>query len=175
MTQFPTLSHGPLVYLALACVAAILGYYFARKRTEHEVGYRQRVEVVENAQGFVISLEEQFREALEYVRDPGPSRELPVKRIERDLDELAKYAEQQEIWLDAKTSSALGRLVGGFRERHQILDLLPRHYTDPDFEGEHERAAAELETWLDSELPRDREDLADSFRSMLGVGKRISL
>lgn len=173
--SYPLQPYGPLVYLALACVGAILGYYFARKRTEHEVVYRQRVEMAEKVQGAVISLEEQFREALEYVREPGPSRELPVKRIERDLDELAKYVEQQGIWLDGKTSVALDELISGFRARHRTLELLPRQYTAPDFERGHERAAAELETWLDSELPRAREDLADSFRGMLGVGKRISL
>lgn len=175
MTQFSSLSHGPLVYLALACVAAVLGYYFARKRTEHEVGYRQRVEVAENAQGFVVALEEQFGEALEYVRNPGPSRELPVKRIEHDVDELEKYVEQQGIWLDENTSAVLDGMIAGFRTRQRDLELLPHYYTDPDFESEHERAAAELEAWLRHELPRSREELADSFRSMLGVGRRLAL
>lgn len=168
-------SYGPLVYLMLACVGAVLGYYLARKRTEHEIGYRQRVEVAERVQGFVVSLEEQFGETLDYVREPGPSRELPVKRIEREVDDLEKYVEQQELWLDGKTSAALDALISGFRRLQRELEHLPDHYTDPDFETRHEQTAAELEAWLRSELPQIREDLADSFRSMLGVGRRLAL
>lgn len=175
MTQFPTLMQSPLSYLLLACVGAALGYYFARKRTEYEVGYRRRVEVAEHVQGAVISLEEAFEEALEYVRDPGPSRELPLKRIERDLDGLEKYLAQQEIWLDSRTSTVLQSLVAGFHHYLRELGSLPRHYGDPGFESEYARVGSELETWLRSELPRAREGLADSFRDMLGVGKRIAL
>ncbi len=73
MSQLPPMTYGLLSYLVLACVSAVVGYYFARKRTEYEVGYRHRVEVFEGVQGMVIPLVEESEAALEYVRAPGPS------------------------------------------------------------------------------------------------------
>ena len=91
MSHLPQVGYGFLPYLVLACVSAVVGYYFARKRTEYEVGYRHRVEVSEGVQGMVIQLAELFEAALEYVRAPGPSGELPVEEIESSIDGLEKY------------------------------------------------------------------------------------
>ena len=107
------MGYGPLSYLVLALVGAVVGYYFARKRTEYEVGYRHRVEVSEVIQGMVIPLVEEFEAALEYVRAPGPSGELPVEEIEGSIDGLEKYLAQQEMWLDRRSSAALGNLIVG--------------------------------------------------------------
>jgi hypothetical protein len=125
VSQFPSVSYGSLSYLVLACVSAVVGYYFARKRTEYEVGYRHRVEVFEGVQGMVIPLVEEFEAALEYVRAPGPSGELPVEEIERSIDGLKKYLAQHEMWLDRRSSAALGNLISTFRARLRVLDLLP--------------------------------------------------
>jgi hypothetical protein len=165
------MGYGLLSYLVLACVSAVVGYYFARKRTEYEVGYRHRVEVSEGVQGMVVPLVEQFEDALEYVRAPGPSGGLPTEEIERSIDGLEKYLAQQEVWLDRRCSAALGNLISTFRVRLRILDLLPRRYDDPGFERAYERAAADLDEWLRAELPAAREELADAFRGMLGVGR----
>ena len=47
---------GALSYLMFAGIGGFVGYYFAKKRTEHEVGYLRRVEVVERIQLLVVSL-----------------------------------------------------------------------------------------------------------------------
>jgi hypothetical protein len=170
VSQFPPIGYGLLPYLVLACVSAVVGYYFARKRTEYEVGYRHRVEVSEGVQGMVIPLVEQFEAALEYVRAPGPSGELPVEEIERSIDGLEKYLAQHEMWLDRRSSAAIEYLISTFRARARTLDLLPLRYDDPGFERAYERTAADLDEWLRTDLPAAREDLADAFRAMLGVG-----
>jgi hypothetical protein len=54
----------------------------------------------------------------------------------------------------------------------RVLDLLPWRYDDPGFERAYQRAAADLDEWLRAELPTAREELADAFRGMLGVGRR---
>jgi hypothetical protein len=172
VSQLPSMGYGLIPYLVLACASAAVGYYFARKRTEYEVGYRHRVGVSEGVQGMVVPLVEEFEAALEYVRAPGPSDGLPVEEIERSVDGLEKYLAQQEMWLDRRTSSALGALISTFRDRLRVLDLLPRRYDDPGFERAYERAAADLDEWLRTELPATREELADAFRGMLGVGRR---
>lgn len=171
MSQLPSMTSGLLTYLVLGCVSAAVGYYFARKRTEYEVGYRQRAEVFESVQGMVIPLMEEFEAALEYVRAPGPSEGLPVEEIERSVDGLEKYLAQQEMWLDRRSSAALGDLVSSFRAHLGMLDLLPRRYDDPGFDRAYERAEADLEEWLRVELPAAHEELADAFRGMLGVGR----
>jgi len=163
------MTYGLLSYLVLACVSAVVGYYFARKRTEYEVGYRHRVEVAQSVQGMVIPLVEELDAALEYVRAPGPSGELPVEEIEISVDGLEKYVAQQEIWLDRRSSAALGDLVASFRDHQGMLDLLPRRYDDPGFERAYERAGADLDEWLRAELPAAREELDEAFRGMLGV------
>lgn len=172
MIPLPSMSYGLLSYLVLACVSAVVGYYFARKRTEYEVGYRHRVEVSEGVQGMVVPLVERFEEALEYVRAPGPAEGLPVGEIERSLDGLEKYLAQHEMWLDRRSSAAIDDLVSASRDRLRMLQLLPRRYDDPGFETAHERAAADLEEWQRAELPAAREALADAFKAMLGVGRR---
>jgi hypothetical protein len=171
VSQLPSMTYGLLSYLVLACVSAVVGYYFARKRTEYEVGYRHRVEVAEGVQGIVIPLVEEFEAALEYVREPGPSGELPLEEIESSVDGLEKYLAQQEMWLDHRSSAVLEDLVVSFRARGRMLDLLPRRYDDPGFEQAYERAGADLEEWLRVELPAAREQLADAFQEMLGVNK----
>lgn len=171
MSQLSSITSGLLSYLVLGCVSAVLGYYFARKRTEYEVGYRQRVEVSESVQGMVIPLVEEFEAALEYVRAPGPSEELPVEEIESSIEGLEKYLAQQEMWLDRHSSAVLENLISGFRVHLRILDLLPRRYDDPGFERAYQRAEADLDGWLSAELPAAREELADAFRGMLGVGR----
>ena len=172
MSQLPSMGYGPLSYLVLALVGAVVGYYFARKRTEYEVGYRHRVEISEVIQGMVIPLVEEFEAALEYVRAPGPSGGLPVEEIEGSIDGLEKYLAQQEMWLDRRSSAALGNLISGFRTHLRVLDLLPRRYDDPGFERAYTNAAADLDAWLKTDLPTTRERLADAFRVMLGVGRR---
>jgi hypothetical protein len=127
------------------------------------------VEVAEGVQGMVTPLVEEFEAALEYVRAPGPSRELPLEEIERSVDGLEKYLAQQEMWLESRSSAALADLIGSFRARGRMLGLLPRRYDDPDFERAYERAGAELDEWLRADLPASRERLADAFREMLGV------
>jgi len=170
VSQLPQVGYGLLSYLVLASASAVVGYYFARKRTEYEVGYRHRVEVSEGVQGMVVPLVEQFEATLEYVRAPGPSGELPVEEIENSLDGLEKYLAQHEMWLDHRSSSAVGRLISTFRARARALDLLPRRYDDPGFERAYERTAKDLDEWLRTDLPAAREELADAFRAMLGVG-----
>ena len=171
MSQLPPMTYGLLSYLVLACASAVVGYYFARKRTEYEVGYRHRVEVAEVVRGMVIPLVEEFETALEYVRAPGPSGELPIEELERSVDGLEKYVEQQELWLDRHSSAALGELIAGFRARQRELQLLPRRYDDPGFERAYGRAGADLEGWLRAELPATREELDEALRGMLGIGR----
>jgi hypothetical protein len=165
------MTYGLLSYLVLACASAVVGYYFARKRTEYEVGYRHRVEVTEVVQGMVIPLVEEFEAALEYVRAPGPAGELPIEELERSVDGLEKYVEQQELWLDRHSSAALGELIAGFRARQRELQLLPRRYDDPGFERAYGRVGADLEGWLRAELPAVREVLDEALRGMLGIGR----
>jgi hypothetical protein len=169
VSQLPQVGYGLLWYLALACASAAVGYYFARKRTEYEVGYRHRAEVAQSVQGMVIPLVEEFEAALEYVRAPGPAEELPIEELERSVDGLEKYVEQQELWLDRHSSAALGELIAGFRARQRELQLLPRRYDDPGFERAYERTASDLDEWLRTDLPAAREDLDGAFRAMLGV------
>jgi hypothetical protein len=52
-----------------------------------------------------------------------------------------------------------------------MLDLLPGRYDDPGFERAYEQTAADLDEWLRAELPAVREELADAFREMLGIGR----
>lgn len=171
MSQLPSMGYGLLPYLALACVSAVVGYYFARKRTEYEVGYSHRVEVSEGVQGMVIPLVEEFEAALEYVRAPGPSGGLRVEEIENSVDGLEKYVAQHEMWLDRRTSTTLRDLISDFRAHLGGLDLLPRRYDDPGFEQAYERTASDLDEWLKTDLPATRENLDDALRAMLGVGR----
>ena len=171
MIQLPAMGYGVLSYLVLACASAVVGYYFARKRTEYEVSYRHRVEVSEGVQGMVIPLVEEFETALEYVRAPGPAGELPVEEIENSVDGLEKYHAQHEMWLDRRSSATVEHLISTFRARLRVLDLLPRRYDDPGFERAYEQTAADLDEWLRNDLPVAREELADAFRAMLGVGR----
>jgi hypothetical protein len=168
--QLPNLASGAISYLVFATIGGFVGYYFARKRTEHEVGYGRRVEVVERIQHLVVSLAEEFEAALEYIREPGPAGDLPAKEIERSIDELERYYVQQEIWLDRDALARLDALVAEARVRHRDLERLPRRYGDPHFEREYERVGSELDRWLRTGLEEAREALTASFRAMLGVG-----
>jgi hypothetical protein len=170
--QLLNLASGAVSYVILAGIGGLVGYYFARKRTEHEVGYGRRVEVVERIQSLVISLAEEFEAALAYIREPGPAGDLPAKKVESSVEELERYYVQQEIWLDSETLARLEALAAEARARHRELELLPRRYGDPNFERAYERAGAGLEVWLRVGLPEAREGLTDSFRTMLGVGGR---
>jgi len=165
------LASGVISYLVFAVIGGFVGYYFAKKRTEHEVGYQRRVEVVERIQFLVVSLVEEFEAALEYIREPGPAGDLPAKEIERSIDELERYYVQQEIWLDRDTLARLDALAAESRARHRELERLPRHYGDPNFIQEYERVGTTLEEWLRMGLPEAREGLTGSFRAMLGVGR----
>jgi hypothetical protein len=71
--QLLSLASGALSYLVFAGIGGFVGYFFAKKRTEHEVGYQRRVEVVERIQLLVISLAEEFEAALAYICEPGPA------------------------------------------------------------------------------------------------------
>jgi hypothetical protein len=169
--QLPNLALGALSYLVFAFTGGFVGYIFAKKRTEHEVGYRRRVEVVERTQLLVFSLAEEFGTALEYIREPGPAGELPAKRIERSIDELERYSVRQEIWLDREALARLDALAAESRARHRELERLPQRYGDPDFEREYERVGVELEGWLRTGFGEAREGLTKSFRSMLGSSR----
>jgi hypothetical protein len=172
VVQLLNLASGALTYLVCACIGGFVGYVFAKKRTEHEVGYQRRVEVVERIQFLVVSLAEEFEAAHEYIREPGPAGEVPAKKIGRSIDELERYYVQHEIWLDRDTLARLDALAAGCRARQSELERLPRRYGDPDFEREYERVGAGLDGWLRTGLGGGREELADSFRSMLGVRRR---
>jgi hypothetical protein len=170
--QLQNLAAGALTYLVFAGIGGLVGYYFAKKRTEHEVGYGRRVEVVERIQRLLVSLTEEFEAALAYIREPGPTGDLPAKKIESSIDELERYYVQQEIWLNRKTLAKLDALTAGCRARQTELARLPRRYGDPNFEREYARTGATLNRWLRKGLPEAREGLTESFRAMLGVGRR---
>ena len=172
MGQLLNLATGALSYLVFAGIGGFVGYFFAKKRTEHEVGYQRRVEVVERIQQLVVSLAEGFEAALEYIREPGPAGDLPAREIEQSIGELERYCVQQEIWLDRQTLARLDALAAESRTRHRELERLPRRYGDPNFEREYERVGAELDRWLHTELAKAREGLTASMRGMLGVGRR---
>lgn len=172
MGQLLSLASGALSYLVFAGIGGFVGYFFAKKRTEHEVGYQRRVEVVERIQLLVVSLVEEFEAALAYICEPGPAGGPPAEKIESFIDELERYYVQQEIWLDGDTLARLDALTTAARARHRELERLPRRYGDPTFERAYEQAGAGLKAWLRLGLPKAREGLADSFRTMLGVGGR---
>lgn len=69
----------------------LAGYFFVRKRTEHEVGYGRRVEIAERIQDSVSSAAEELMAAREYVSRTGPFDGAPAKRIGRILDDLDEY------------------------------------------------------------------------------------
>jgi hypothetical protein len=169
--QLLNLLSGALSYLVLAGIGGLIGFIFAKKRTEHAVGYQRRVEVVERIQSLVVALAEEFEGALEYIREPGPAGDIPAKKIEDSIDELERYYVQQEIWLDRETLARLEDFTAESRARHRELESLPRRYGDPDFESEYARVGAELEGWLHTRLEEAREGLTGSFRAMLGMGR----
>jgi hypothetical protein len=103
--QLLNLLMGALSYLLFAGIGGFVGYFFAKKRIEHEVGFQRRVEVVERIQHLVVSLAEEFEAALEYIREPCPAGDLPASDIERSIDELERYYVKQGIWLDCQNSS----------------------------------------------------------------------
>jgi hypothetical protein len=168
--QLQSLVSGALSYLVFTGIGGFVGYFFAKKHTEHEVGYRRRVEVVERIQSLVASLAEGFEAALGYIREPGPAGGLPAKEIEGSIDELERYYVEQEIWLDGETLARLDALVTQSRAHRLDLARLPRRYGDPNFEREYARVGAALGVWVRRGLPEAREGLADAFRAMLGVG-----
>ena len=170
MGQLQSLVSGALSYLVFTGIGGFVGYFFAKKHTEHEVGYRRRVEVVERIQSLVASLAEGFEAALGYIREPGPAGGLPAKEIEGSIDELERYYVEQEIWLDGETLARLDTLVTQSRAHRLDLARLPRRYGDPNFEREYARVGAALGVWVRRGLPEAREGLADAFRAMLGVG-----
>ncbi len=171
MGQVLNLVTGALSYLVFAFIGGFVGYFFAKRRTEHEVGYGRRVEVVERIQVLVVSLAEEFEAALEYVSEPGPAGEVTAKEVERSIDELERYYDRHEIWLDRDTLARLDALVAEARAVMRELERLPRRYGDPNFEREYERVGGELHRWLRVRFPEVREGLTGSFRAMLGVGR----
>ena len=162
---------GLLSYAASTGVGGLVGYFFARKRTEHEVGYGRRVETVERIQDSIASVTEELVTAREYVFGSGPFDGAPAKRIGRILDDLEGYSVRRGIWLNRETSLRLRSLIAALRRHQRELASLPLYYEDPDFEREHLRVGRELDRWLESDLPAAREELADAFRGMLGVGR----
>jgi len=109
--------------------------------------------------------------AREYVFGCGPFDGAPAKRIGRILDDFERYYVRREIWLNRETFARLERLTTTLRDYQRELASLPLYYEDPDFEREHERVGRELDRWLNTDLPAAREELADAFRGMLGVGR----
>ena len=162
---------GLLSYVAFTGAGGLVGYFFARKRTEHEVGYGRRVETAERIQDSVASVTEELLAAREYVFGTGPFGGAPAKRIGRILDDLEGYYVRREIWLNRETSARLKSLTAALHLRQRELASLPLYYEDPDFEREHERVGRELDRGLRTDLPAVREEPADAFRGMLGVGR----
>ena len=162
---------GLLWYVAFTSAGGLVGYFFARKRTEHEVSYGRRVETVEAIQDSVASIVGELGAAREYVSGSGPFDGAPAKRIDRILDEFEGYYVRREIWLNRETFARLQSFTLTLRDYQRELASLPLYYEDPDFEREHERVGHELDQWLESDLPAAREELADAFRGMLGVGR----
>lgn len=171
MGAFLDLLWGLLSYVVFTGAGGLVGYIFARKRTEHEVGYGRRVETVERIQDSVAELVEELMAAREYVFGSGPFDGAPAKRIGRILDDFEKYYVQREIWLNRETFARLEALTVALRAYQRELASLPLYYEDPDFEREHERVGRDLDRWLETDLPVAREELADAFRGMLGVGR----
>jgi hypothetical protein len=162
---------GLLSYVAFTGGGGLVGYYFARKRTEHEVRYGRRVETVERIQDSVAEVVEELMAAREYVYGSGPFDGAPAKKIGRILDDFERYCVRREIWLNRETFARLEALTTTLRAYQRDLASLPLYYEDPDFEREHERVGRELDRWLETDLPAAREELADAFRVMLGVGR----
>lgn len=162
---------GLLSYVAFTGAGGLVGYFFARKRTEHEVGYGRGVETAERIQDSVASVTEELLAAREYVFGTGPFDGAPAKKIGRILDDLERYYVRREIWLNRETFVRLELLTAALRLRQRELASLPLYYEDPDFEREHRRVGHELDRWLETDLPAAREELADAFRGMLGVGR----
>jgi hypothetical protein len=171
MGTFLDLLWGLLSYVAFTGAGGLVGYFFARKRTEHEVGYARRVETVERIQDSVAEVVEELIAAREYAFGSGPFDGAPAKRIGRILDDFEKYYVQREIWLNRETFARLEALTVTLRAYQIEIASLPLYYEDPDFEREHERVGRELDRWLETDLPAAREELADAFRGMLGVGR----
>jgi hypothetical protein len=171
MGTFLDLLWGLLSYVAFTGVGGLVGYFFARKRTEHEVSYSRRVETVEYIQDSVAEVVEELIAAREYVFGSGPFDGAPAKRIGRILDDFERYYVRREIWLNRETFARLETLTVTLRAYQRELASLPLYYEDPDFEREHERVGRELDRWLKTDLPAAREELADAFRGMLGVGR----
>jgi hypothetical protein len=146
-----------LSYVAFTGAGGLAGYFFARKRTEHEVGYGRRVEIAERIQDSVSPAAEELMAAREYVSGTGPFDGAPAKRIGRILDDLDEYYVRREIWLNRETIVRLRFLTAALCLRQRELASLSLYYKEPDFEQEHERVG--------------REELADAIRGMLGVGR----
>lgn len=171
MGSVPDLLWGLLWYVACTGAGGLVGYFFARKRTEHEVSYGRRVETVEAIQDSVASIVEEFLAARDYVWGSGPFDGAPAKKIDRVLDEFEGYYVRREIWLNRETFARLESFTVILRAYQRELASLPLYYEDPDFQREHERVGHELDLWLEADLPAAREGLADAFRGMLGVGR----
>jgi hypothetical protein len=171
MGSVPDLLWGLLWYVACTGAGGLVGYFFARKRTEHEVSYGRRVETVETIQDSVASIFEEFLAARDYVWGSGPFDGAPAKKIDRVLDEFEGYYVRREIWLNRETFARLESFTLILRAYQRELASLPLYYEDPDFEREHERVGHELDRWLETDLPAIREGLAEAFRRMLGVGR----
>lgn len=162
---------GLLSYVAFTGAGGLIGYFFARKRTEHEVGYGRRVETAEHIQDSVAAVTEELVAAREYVFGPGPFDGAPAKKIGRIVDDLERYCVRREIWLNRETFARLESLITALRLRQRELASLPLYYEDPDFEREHRRVGRELDRWLQADLPAARQELSDALRGMLGVGR----
>jgi len=152
------------------------GYLFARRQTEHEIGYGRRVETVERLQSLLVSVGEEFEEALASSA-LAPSALGPAEPSDADdgqaaeklrwlVEDLERYALRQAIWLDPGTFAILEALADELHGRLRDLDEALR-MGGP----RRERELAELEAWVHGELPRAREELAAEFRRMLGAGR----
>ena len=110
MGQLLSLATGALSYLLFAGIGGFIGYFFAKKRTEHEVGYQRRVEVVERIQHLVVSLAaESWRCHRELERLPrrygDPNFEREYERVGAELD----------WWLHTELAKAREGLTASFR------------------------------------------------------------
>src|SRR5215217_6271595 len=162
---------GLLSYVAFTGAGGLVGYFFARKRTEHDVSYSRRVETVETIQDSVASILGALAAPRADASGSGPFDAAPARRIDRVLDEFEGYYVRREIWLNRETFARLQSFTLALRAYQRELASLPLYYEDPDFEREHERVGHELDRWLKTDLPAAREGLADAFRGMLGVGR----
>src|SRR5215210_845024 len=93
---------GLLSYVAFTGAGGLVGYFFARKRTEHEVGYGRRVETVERIQDSVAEVVEELMAAREIWLNRETFTRLEaltvtLRAYQRELASLPLYYEDPDF------------------------------------------------------------------------------